>query len=106
MPAAFAILAAALLFAALAPVIGITVALPPAPAAAPTATRAARSELRQLLDVQLRQSPLTSSELAQFAHNLEELFWLGATHTVFMSHRGRIDGMSFDDLLDEAVRPL
>ncbi|MFT3775184.1 MAG: asparagine synthase-related protein [Minicystis sp.] len=69
-----------------------------------TATQAARAGLRQrLAERGLIRSPLASSPIARFAGNPEELFWLGATHAVYFTHRGRIEGMDFETLLDEAL---
>jgi hypothetical protein len=73
-------------------------------AAGYSATQAARVGFRQRLARRgLIRSPLASSRIARFARNPEELFWFGAMHAVYFTHRGRIDGMDFEALLDEAL---
>jgi asparagine synthase (glutamine-hydrolysing) len=73
------------------------------PSGAPMATEDARNRLREILQRDLKDAPVTQSPLARLAGGIEELFWLGAFEVIFISRRGRIDGMGFADLL-EGVR--
>ncbi|WP_437503208.1 asparagine synthetase B family protein [Sorangium sp. So ce1099] len=68
-----------------------------------TATEAARAGLRRLLmERGLTRSRLMASKIMRFSRNPEELFWLGAAHVVYFERRGKIDGMDFETLLEEA----
>jgi asparagine synthase (glutamine-hydrolysing) len=57
--------------------------------------------LRQLIRERLPCSTLAGSPLARAAPDPETLFWLASVTTIFLKHRGRIDGMTFDDLAGE-----
>jgi asparagine synthase (glutamine-hydrolysing) len=57
--------------------------------------------LRQLIRDRLPGSRLARSPHARAAANEETLFWLASLSTIFLQHRGRIDGMTFDDLAAE-----
>jgi asparagine synthase (glutamine-hydrolysing) len=57
--------------------------------------------LRQLIRERLPSSRLAGSPLADAAPDPETLFWLASVTTIFLKHRGWIDGMTFSDLASE-----
>jgi asparagine synthase (glutamine-hydrolysing) len=57
--------------------------------------------LTAFLRRKMQTSKLAHSELVNFAMDEQHLFWLASVTTIFLKHRGRIDGMSFADLSNE-----
>jgi asparagine synthase (glutamine-hydrolysing) len=60
-----------------------------------------RNWLSKFLQKTLPATNLAQSELARFAMDQENLFWLASLSIIFLKHRGRIDGLWFPDLVDE-----
>ena len=65
-----------------------------------------RQWLRRFLSENLPTDRLARSDFAPFARNLEELFWLASVAVVYLKYRGRIEGLSFPDLVNEVSHGL
>lgn len=66
-------------------------------------TLSCRNWLTEFLEERLPGTELAKSGLARFAMDQENLFWLASVATIFLKHRGQIDGMRFADLTDEVL---
>jgi asparagine synthase (glutamine-hydrolysing) len=66
-------------------------------------TLGCRQWLNDFLREKISSSKLGRSELVKFAANDENLFWLASVATIFLKHRGHIDGMRFADLAHEVL---
>jgi len=62
-----------------------------------------RESLQRLLQGALGRSKLARSDLAGFARDAEGLFWIASIRAVFLEHRCRIDGLTFQALCNEVL---
>jgi asparagine synthetase B (glutamine-hydrolysing) len=59
--------------------------------------------LKELLKREVPGSKLAQSEFRSFARDVENLFWIASTATVFLKYRGQVDGLSFQQLAHEVL---
>ncbi|MGA8025507.1 MAG: asparagine synthase-related protein [Bryobacteraceae bacterium] len=59
--------------------------------------------LKELLNREISGSKLETSDLRPFARDIENLFWMAGTATIFLKYRGEVNGLSFADFKDEVL---
>jgi asparagine synthase (glutamine-hydrolysing) len=66
-------------------------------------TRGCQNWLNRFLEEKFSYRPLERLDIGKYSRNLPDLFWLGSIRNIFLSHRGQINGMTFEELANEVL---